>query len=125
MRGDLGAVGGVGGVRTEGNKKISGAGILIVEDGDFRVTSDFEWKGVVIVTGRYVSSIFESGGKATVYGATVANETEGCEGGCPSSGTYWDGYFNAANPIALRFSQQALDLVQGRLLFKMSTWREL
>ncbi len=124
FKGDLDPTSSFAGVRTEG-QKIRGAGILIVEDGDFRVTSEFEWDGIVIVTGRYVSSIFESGGKATIYGATVANETEACEGGCPGSSTYWDGYFNAANPIALRFSQQNLDLVQGRLLFKMSTWREL
>jgi len=125
FKGDLDPTSSFAGVRTEGNKAIRGAGILIVEDGDFRVTSEFEWNGIVIVTGRYVSSIFESGGKATIYGATVANETEGCEGGCPSSGTYWDGYFQSSNTVALRFSQQALDLVQGRLLFKMSTWREL
>ncbi len=124
FKGDLDPTSSFAGVRTEG-QKIRGAGILIVEDGDFRVTNNFEWDGVVIVTGRYVSSIFETGGKATIYGATVANETEACEGGCPGVSTYWDGYFNAANTIALRFSQQNLDLVQGRLLFKMSTWREL
>jgi hypothetical protein len=132
FRGDLDPTSSFAGVRTEdnsGQNKIKGAGILVVEDGDFRVTNDFDWDGIVIVTGRYISSIFESGAKVNVYGATVANETKKCEaagGGCgPSTGTLWDGAFQSANTTALRFSQQNLDLVQRKLLFRMSTWREL
>jgi hypothetical protein len=133
FRGDLDPTSAFSGVRTEdnsGQKKIKGAGILVVEDGDFRVTNnDFDWDGIVIVTGRYVSSIFESGAKVNIYGATVANETKPCEsggGGCgASSGTLWDGSFQTSNSANLFFSQQNLDLVQRKLLFRMSTWREL
>jgi hypothetical protein len=134
FRGDLDPTSAFSGVRTEdgsgGQKKIRGAGILVVEDGDFRVTNNFDWDGIVIVTGRYVSSIFESGAKVNVYGATVANETKRCEsggGGCSggSSSTLWDGSFQSANTTALYYSQQNLDLVQRKLLFRMSTWREI
>lgn len=134
FRGDLDPSSAFSGVRTEdgpgGQKKIKGAGILVVEDGDFRVTNTLDWDGIVIVTGRYVSSIFESGAKVNIYGATVANETKKCEsggGGCAgaASGTLWDGSFASANTVNLFFSQQNLDLVQQKLLSRMSTWREL
>ena len=129
FRGELDPTSNFTGVRMK-DKRIQGAGILIVEDGDLRVTNQLDWDGVVIVTGRYVSSIFESGAKVTIHGATVSNETEPCEGGggtCPdpSSGTFWDGSFRSSNSVNLRHSQEALDLVQRKLLFRMSTWREL
>ena len=69
-------------MRTEqnsGQQKIKGAGILIVEDGDFRVTNQFDW----------------------------------------------DGVFQSSNITTLRYSQQNVDLVQQKLLSRMSTWREL
>jgi hypothetical protein len=123
FRGELDTTSSFTGLRLRG-QRISGAGILIIEDGDLRVTNQLDWDGVVIITGRYVSSIFESGAKATVYGATVSNETvwdEQTGGG----GTLWDGWFQSANAVNLRHSQEALDLVQRKLLFRMSTWREL
>lgn len=108
--------------------KIQGAGILVVEDGDLRTFGTLDWDGIVIVTGRYVSSIWDTGSQVTVYGATVANETIPDEGGDQNLGTYfgtyYDGYFNATN-VTLRNSQEALNLVQRALLFRMSTWREL
>ena len=123
FRGELDPSSSFTGLRTTGSR-IQGAGILIVEDGDLRVTNQLDWDGIVIVTGRYVSSIFEMGAKATVYGATVSNETIPDEQ-TGSGGTLWDGYFQSANAVTLRHSQQALDLVQRALLFRMSTWREL
>jgi hypothetical protein len=132
FRGDLDPSSAFAGIMTQdsgGQKKIKGAGILVVEDGDFRMTNEFDWDGVVIVTGRYVSSIFQGNAKVNIYGATVANETKKCEsggGGCgASSGTLWDGSFQTSNSANLFFSQQNLDLVQRKLLFRMSTWREL
>lgn len=133
FRGDLDPTSAFAGIMTQdgsgGQKKIKGAGILVVEDGDFRATNDLDWDGVVIVTGRYVSSIFQGGAKVNIYGATVANETKKCESGggaCgAASGTLWDGSFQTSNSANLFFSQQNLDLVQKKLLFRMSTWREL
>ena len=124
FRGDLDPTSTFTGVRLQGSK-IQGSGILIIEDGDFRVTNQFDWDGVVIVQGRYVSSIFESGSDVKIYGATVSNETIWNEGGNQNQTPYWDGHFNSLNSVALRNSQQALDLVQRALLFRMSTWREL
>ncbi len=115
------------GVAVDG-QPIKGAGILVVEDGDFRVWNKFDWDGIVIVTGRYVSSIFEKGGQATVNGATIANETVWDEYGTnlPMGGSHlWDGVFDSSNLTTLRHSQQMLDIVQRALLFRMSTWREI
>jgi hypothetical protein len=124
FRGQLDPTSSFTGVRMTGTP-IRGAGILIVEDGDLRVTNQLDWDGVVIVTGQYVSSIFESGSGVTVHGATVSNETVWNEGGAQNQTTYWDGYFTSSNTVRLRHSQEALDLVQRALLFRMSTWREL
>lgn len=114
------------GLKTVGN--MQGAGILVVEDGDWRPTANFDWDGIVIVTGRYVSTIFDTGAKVTVYGATVANETIWNEGGNQNdgtyTGTYWDGYFNGTQ-VNLFNSQEALSLIQRKLLFRISTWREI
>lgn len=124
FRGELDPTSTFTGVRLQGSR-IQGAGILIVEDGDLRVTNQLDWDGVVIVQGRYVSSIFESGSNVKIYGATVSNETIWNEGGNQNQTPYWDGYFNSLNSVTLRHSQQGLDLVQRALLFRMSTWREL
>ena len=128
FRGELDPSSAFTGLRLQ--SKIQGAGILVVEDGDLRTFGEFKWDGIVIVTGRYVSSIFDRGSQVNIIGATVANETVACEGGggsCPANpfpGTYYDGYFNATN-VTLRNSQESLDNVQRKLLFKMSTWREI
>lgn len=129
FKGDLDKTSAFASVRTEGSK-IKGAGILIVEDGDFRISNQFEWDGLVIVTGRYVTLVWESGSGGTIYGAAAAIETAKCESGgtgCPNppSSTLWDTVFDSSGPVEIRFSQQNLDLVQSRLLLRMSTWREL
>ena len=105
-------------------KPIQGAGILIVEDGDLRVKDKFDWDGIIIITGRYVSSIFESGGSGTIYGAVISNETVWNEGGNQNQQTYWDGYF--VGKPRIRFSQEAVDTA-GRALTtrKLYSWREL
>ena len=125
FRGELDSTSAFTGLRAE--NKIQGAGILVVEDGDLRTFGHFNWDGVVIVTGRYVSSIFDTGSQVTVHGATVANETISDEGGNQNAGTYfgtyYDGFFNGN--VTLRNSQEALNIVQRALLFRMSTWREI
>ena len=105
-------------------KPIRGAGILIVEDGDLRVKDVFDWDGIVIVTGRYVSSIFESGAKGTIYGAVISNETVWDEGGPKNKNTYWDGYFTGSPQI--RFSQEGIDTAgRGLTSRRLYSWREL
>ncbi len=104
--------------------KIQGSGILVIEDGDLRTAGNLRWDGLVIVTGRYVSSIFDTGSDTTILGATVSNETVWNEGGNQNQTPYYDGWFGAT-AVNLRYSQEAIDLVQRKLLFRMSTWREL
>jgi len=105
-------------------KPIQGAGILIIEDGDLRVKDHFNWDGIIIITGRYVSSIFESGATGTIYGAVISNETVWDEGGPKNKDTYWDGYFVGMPKI--RFSQEAIDIA-GKALSsrRLYSWREL
>ncbi len=127
FKGELDPTSAFAGVAVDG-QPVKGAGILVVEDGDFRVWNKFDWDGIIIVTGRYVSSIFEKGGHATIHGATVSNETIWDEYGTnlPLDGpNLWDGVFNSSNQVVLRNSQQNLDMVQRALLFRMSTWREI
>lgn len=60
-------------LQVSGNSE--GHGILIVEDGDFRITGNFKWHGAIIVTGQWVGVGFLGGGTQTVYGAVISNET--------------------------------------------------
>ena len=127
FRGELDPTSSFTSLMVEG-KPIRGAGILIIEDGDLRVKDAFDWDGIVIITGRYVSSIFESGAQGTIYGAVISNETIWNEGGNQNDGsykgTYWDGYF--VGKPRIRFSQEAVDIAGKALgLRKLYSWREL
>ena len=53
----------------------TGAGILIVEDGDLALRGNFHWEGPIIVTGGYVGVGIMGGGNQDVLGALVSNET--------------------------------------------------
>ena len=122
FRGELDPTSTFTGLRLRNN--IQGSGILVIEDGDLRTVGNLRWDGIVIVTGRYVSSIFDTGSNTTIFGATVSNETVWNEGGNQNQTPYYDGWFGASS-VNLRYSQEAIDLVQRRLLFRISTWREL
>ena len=128
FRGDRDPSSSFAGVVTDG-QPIKGAGILIVEDGDFRVRNQFDWDGVVIVTGRYVTFWWENSSKGSVNGAAVSNETmwneSGNSMGVGASGTLYDALFDGANATNIRYSQQMLNIVQRQLLFRMTTWREI
>jgi hypothetical protein len=127
FRGELDPTSSFSSLMIEG-KPIRGAGILIVEDGDLRVKDNFNWDGIIIITGRYVSSIFESGATGTIHGAVISNETIWNEGGNQNdgtyTGTYWDGYFVGMPKI--RFSQEAIDIA-GKALGsrRLYSWREI
>ncbi len=55
--------------------KSTGAGILIIEDGDLSITGDFNWQGPIIITGQYVGLLYGGGGNQSIYGGVVVNET--------------------------------------------------
>ena len=101
---------------------IKGAGILVIEDGDFKNYGALEWDGIIIVNGSFVSSAFMSGSNTRVRGAVSALETEPGE-----AAGYFDFFMEGAlNAFSTRFSQQNLDMVQQmRSLHSLSSWREI
>jgi hypothetical protein len=104
---------------------IKGAGILIVEDGDFVQRGNFQWDGVVIVTGQYVGAGFmgtPNPSTTTIRGAFVANETVAGE----ASGFFEFLLSGSANALSIRNSKQNIDMVQVmRGNHTMTNWREL
>ena len=96
----------------------TGVGVLIVEDGDFRVSGNFRWEGPIIVTGAYVGVGFLGGGFQEVYGSVVVNETATDE-----AAGYREGVITGNAKI--KYSAQGIDLARSsRRLVSMSGWRE-
>lgn len=96
----------------------TGTGILIVDDGDFRITGNFRWEGPIIVTGQYVGLGFLGGGFQEVLGAVIVNETATDE--APG---FREGVITGNAKI--RYSTEALSLIQNsRKLVTMQSWRE-
>lgn len=95
----------------------TGAGILILEDGDLNVTGNFRWEGLIIVTGQYVGLRYGGGGNQTIYGGVVVNETVNA-----NSEVEVDSMGNAK----ILYSCQAIENVRNmRRLFRANSWREL
>ena len=95
----------------------TGAGILILEDGDLDVTGNFRWEGLIIVTGQYVGLRYGGGGNQTMYGGIVVNETASV-----NSEVEVDAMGNAK----ILYSCQALERVRNmRKMFRAANWREL
>ncbi len=84
--------------------------------------TNFQWDGLVIVTGRYVGAGFMQSSTTTIRGAFLANETEAGE-----ANGYFEFYLNAlANHFTVKRSKQNLELIQQlRGLHSMSSWREI
>jgi hypothetical protein len=94
-----------------------GYGILIVEDGDLRISGNFLWNGPIIVTGQWVGVGFLGGGEQMVYGAIVSNELATDAG-------FYEGV--VTGNAKLRYSCQAL--MQPALIRKLTSagnWKEL
>jgi len=53
----------------------TGAGVLIVENGDFSINGNFDWQGPIIVTGGYVGVGLMGGGTQNITGGLISNET--------------------------------------------------
>ncbi len=95
----------------------TGAGILIIEDGDLSITGNFRWEGVILITGQYTGLLYGGGGNQTIYGGVVVNET---------ANVNTQVEFDAAGNAKLVYSCQALNNVRNmRRLFRLSSWREV
>jgi hypothetical protein len=101
------------------NGNVTGYGVLIVEDGDLKVLGNFNWYGLVIVTGNWVGVGFMGSLNGTdqyVYGGVISNET--------STDPLYEGVVYA--DAKLRYSCQALTAAAGaRKLLTMSSWTEV
>ncbi len=94
-----------------------GRGILIVEDEELRITGNFLWHGVIVVTGRGGALGFLGGGSQTVYGVVIVNDTSPDAG--PGKGV-------SIGNAGLRHSCQALQQArQARKLVTLRSWREV
>jgi Tfp pilus assembly protein PilX len=103
------------------NSGIKGAGILIIEDGDFKQLGNFTWDGVVIVTGSYVGAGFRNGSTTLIRGAFVANEAIAGE----ASG-FFEFLMDDNTSFTTKSSKQNVDMVQlMRGATTMTNWREL
>jgi Tfp pilus assembly protein PilX len=102
------------------NNMVTGAGILIIEDGDFQQYGNLRWDGIVIVTGQYVSVAFRSGSNTIIYGALTGMGSQPTE----SSGLF-DFFIDQNLDLRIRSSKQNLDMVQQMLaVHKIISWRE-
>jgi hypothetical protein len=93
-----------------------GYGILIVEDGDLKISGNFNWNGIIIVSGQWVGVGFLGGGFQSVYGAVISNETATDPG-------FYEGVL--VGNAKVRYSCTAINTVRNsRRLVKMN-WQEL
>jgi len=100
----------------------TGYGILIVEDGDLKISGNFRWNGPIIVSGGYVGVGFMGGGNQSVYGAVISNETSTDE-----AAGFREGLF--AGNAKIRYSKEALDFALNgffnrRSAMQLYSWRE-
>jgi Tfp pilus assembly protein PilX len=94
-----------------------GHGILIVEDGDVRISGNFRWNGPIIVTGMWVGVGFLGGGHQAVYGSVISNETANDPG-------FYEGVVTGNSKI--RYSCEALAAAsRSRKLVNMASWQEI
>lgn len=117
IKGDLDPTSDFTAVEVKGTS--SGAGILIIEDGDIKMKQNFRWDGIIIATGRYVGVKFEPGGgeQQLVYGAVISNET--------ASGWGWNEAIVSGNAI-FGYSSQGIGVARGaRRAFTLTSWQEM
>ncbi len=107
----------------------SGAGILIVDNGDFVINDTFRWVGLIIVTGKYVGVGVMGSGTQEILGALISNEMASDEA---------SGFYEAVvgGSATIRASRAALNTAAAALakkipsaatsayLVSMSAWME-
>jgi len=96
----------------------TGYGVLIVEDGDFKINGNFAWNGVIIVTGKYVGIGFMGGGVQTVYGAVISNETATDPG-------FKEGWVSGNAQIRHSCEAMGAAVDNNRRLTNVVAWKEL
>jgi hypothetical protein len=109
------------GTSVYGSQPITGYGILVMEEADlsFFQSSQFQWNGIVIVTGRNVGIGFRAGSNTEIRGALIANETNGAE-----VGGYFE-FLNQADTLKVRFGKEGIDLaLRGLYNTRISGFRE-
>lgn len=92
-----------------------GHGILIVEDGDLRISGNFAWYGPIIVTGVNVGLGYMGGGNQMVYGAVMVNETGGDAG-------FYEGWLSGN--VNIRYSCKAINAALGNKA-SLLNWQEV
>jgi len=101
---------------TVGGTSSTGAGILIVEDGDVSLSGYLHWEGLIVITGQYVGLRY-TGERPNIYGGVIVNETANANS---------EVEFQANANLGIHHSCQALDNVRNaRRMFRASSWREL
>jgi Tfp pilus assembly protein PilX len=110
------------GLEISSGSGIKGAGILVIEDGDFKNYGAIEWDGIIISHGAFVTASFRESSNTIVRGVLTALEDQAGE----ASG-YFDFYLHGSlASFSTKFSQQNLDMVQGmRGLHALTGWREI
>ena len=99
---------------------ISGAGILIMEDGGLQQHGNLRWDGLVMVTGKHVSAAFRSGSNTTIYGALTDLASQPSE-----PGGSFDFFLDDNIDFRVRSSKANLDMVQQMLaMHQIHSWRE-
>ena len=118
FRGDLDPTSAFTGLTVNG--QIQGAGILVIEDGDFKNLGTLNWQGAILVTGRYVGAGFMNGSTTNINGAFVSNETVWSE-----TNGYYEVYIGTQTGSAtFHYSQQALDMMKTiRAFHTVYGWR--
>jgi hypothetical protein len=109
------------GLAVNGSQPITGYGILVVEDADmsFFQSGQFQWNGIVIVSGRNVGAGFRGGSNTEIRGAIIGNETNSSE-----VGGYFE-FLNQADTMKLRYGKEGIDLaLRGLYNTRVSLYRE-
>jgi len=109
------------GLAVNGSQPITGYGILVVEDADmsFFQSGQFQWNGIVIVSGRNVGAGFRGGSNTEIRGAIIGNETNSSE-----AGGYFE-FLNQSSTMKLRYGKEGIDLaLRGLYNTRISLFRE-
>ena len=96
----------------------TGYGVLIVEDGDVKISGNFTWNGAIIVTGNWVGLKYMGGGTQNVNGAVISNETNTDPG-------LYEGVMTGNAQIRNSCEALAAALPGSRRLTNIVNWKEL
>lgn len=109
------------GLAVNSGQPITGYGILVVEDADmsFFQSAQFQWNGIVIVSGRNVGAGFRGGSNTEIRGALIGNETNSSE-----IGGYFE-FLNQSSTMKIRYGKEGIDLaLRGLYNTRVSVYRE-